>query len=373
MDSIPFAQSRLATLGLELEFQILDRKTLALIPGARQIFAAAPGDFASRLAPEFIQSMLEVLTGVCSDVDEVARDLRHTIRMLANVAEDQGMVLHAASLHPFAEPLDQVMTPDPRYERIMDELQFVGRQFITQGLHVHVGMNDREMAVRVCDVLQGYLPVFLALTGSSPWFRGLDTGLASYRTKLFEALPLAGLSSYFGSWQAYVDELQMLMEHGIIHQVRDLWSDVRINPFFGTVEVRSCDLPARFAEIVGMAGLIQAFAVAIVDGVVTPARINQRILAYNKWQAARYGLEGRFIDPLGLFACQTLTLRQAAEQLFAVLSPWMDRLGSRQWCRHLEGILERGTSASQQRELMQQEHSFEKMIQSMRAQFWDLH
>lgn len=370
MDSIPFAQSRLATLGVELEFQILDRETLALVPGARQILAAAPAEFASRLAPEFIQSMLEVLTGVCSDVDEVAEDLRHTIHMLADVAGDQGMVLHAASLHPFAEPLDQVLTPDPRYERIMDELQFVGRQFITQGLHVHVGMDDREMAVRVCDVLQGYLPVFLALTGSSPWFRGLDTGLASYRTKLFEALPLAGLSSYFGSWQAYEDELHMLMEQGIIHQVRDLWSDVRINPFFGTVEVRSCDLPARFAEIVGMAGLIQAFAVAIVEGVVAPDRINQRILGYNKWQAARHGLEGRFLDPLGLFDYRALTLHQAAEQLFSLLAPWMDRFGSRQWCHQLEGILERGTSARQQRELMQQENSFAKMIQSMRAQFW---
>ena len=193
---LEFVKSSSYSLGVEIEFQTLDKITYDLAPFAPILLENAPRLLQPRLSPEFIQSILEIQTGICFSLRDVENDLMQTVSLAEELAEENNAILFAASLHPFAKYREQLLTTDARYEAIMQELQMVGRRFITQGLHVHVGMPDGEAAVRVCNHIQAYLPILLALTASSPFSQGEDTGLMSYRTKLFEALPLAGIYTH---------------------------------------------------------------------------------------------------------------------------------------------------------------------------------
>jgi len=370
MEEIIFAGSRPFTLGVELEFQILDQKNLDLVPEAPALLTSAPTSVQEKIAPEFIRSILEIRTGVCVSVDEVRRDLKTSIPLLEQTAADSGCLLYSSSLHPFAEPGDQLLSDGERYQRIMDELQYVGRQFISQGMHVHVGIENQDRAIAVCDVLQAYLPLLLGLSASSPYFRGEDTGLCSYRTKLFEALPLAGIAGYLGSWQAYVDEVTLLRNSLVIREPKDLWWDVRPSPIFGTVEIRICDIPARFVEVLGLTSIIQAFAAAIVEGIVQPVWLSPQLLRCNKWQAARHGLEGRFNDPFGLLPTRTQTVRMAIEEMLIILRPFFDGFETR-GLDAIQALLDGKISAEQQRELMQQHDRFEIMITRLMESYWD--
>ncbi len=369
MATIDFAESRPYTLGVELEFQVLARESLDLVPAAPAIIADVPVFCRDRVAPEFLRSILEVQTGVCESVDEAADQLRSFIPAVEEAARRQDCLLFSASLHPFAEPADQVLSDGERYLRIMDELQYVGRQFISQGLHVHVGMADRETAIRVCDGIQVYLPVLLGLSTSSPYFRGEDTGLCSFRTKLFEALPMAGIAGYIGSWQGYEEEITMLRERGIIHEVRDLWWDVRPSPGFGTVEIRACDLPSRFSEVMALTGLVQALAAAIAEQRLRPQPVSPQLLQWNKWQAARHGLRGQFVDPLGLLGPAD-TVRRAAARMLEILAPWVERFGSGRWLGGISSILEHGTGAERQRALVARGADFREMIRTLQGEYW---
>ncbi len=370
MQDVVFAESRPYTLGVELEFQIIDQQTLDLVPRAPALLSKVPPSVADRVTPEFIRSILEVQTGVCASVNDVDDDLRCSIRLLEKIAADHDSLLYSASLHPFAEPVDQVLSVGDRYARILEELQYVGRQFISQGLHVHVGIPDRDAAIAVCDTLQVYLPLLLGLSGSSPYFRGEDTGLCSYRAKLFEALPLAGISGYLGSWQAYIDEIDLLRRAGIIREPKDLWWDIRPSPALGTVEIRICDLPLRFIEVLGLTSIIQAFAAAIVEGIVVPRPVSPQLLSANKWQAARHGLAGGFCDPLCLLPTATQSVGKAIYELLSLLQPFFDRFDSR-GIGAIRTLLTGGISAEKQRRLMKEHGSFSTMITTLQDIYWN--
>jgi carboxylate-amine ligase len=182
---IKFQQSKPFTLGVEIEFQILDQETLNLAPVAPEILDMVPAELKDRIKPEFIRSMIEVNTEICDSVQQVKTNLAEVSQQAERLTHNQGCLLYAASLHPFAHHHDQILSSGPRYSRIINDLQLVGRQFIAQGLHIHVGMPDAETAVRVRDNILTYIPILLALTTSSPFYEGRDTGLSSYRTKLF--------------------------------------------------------------------------------------------------------------------------------------------------------------------------------------------
>jgi carboxylate-amine ligase len=220
---IEFRQSEPFTLGVEIEFQILDKNTLNLAPMAPEILNLVPAEQGERIKQEFIRSMIEVNTVICDSVQHVKTNLADVTQQAEMLAQEKGCLLYAASLHPFARHEDQILSPDPRYNRIINDLQLVGRRFIAQGLHVHVGMPDAETAVRVRDNILTYIPILLALTTSSPFYEGADTGLSSYRTKLFESLPLAGMPNQIGSWEQYLHMVNLLINTGIINEVRDLW------------------------------------------------------------------------------------------------------------------------------------------------------
>lgn len=365
-----FAASHSYTLGVEIEFQILDAGNLNLVPSAPLLLEQAPNILRSRLSLEFIKSILEIQTGVCSNLRDVENDLLQTCSLAEELAVDNGFLLYAASLHPFALAAEQVLSENERYEKIMQELQIVGRRFISQGLHVHVGLPDGETAVRVCNVIQAFLPLFLALSCSSPFYQGEDSGLMSYRTKLFEALPLAGIFEYMENWQRFVDEIEMLKRYGIIQSFRDLWWDTRPNLDFGTIEIRICDLPVRFTAILAMVALIQSSVVWLVEAGIESAAFNPYLLKANKWQAARYGLEGRFVDPTGLLADQPMPLRLAAMALKRMVSSYGKRLGCDSYLEKLNSTISAGTGADSMRRIYNNTSDFHRVVRDVQKDFW---
>jgi carboxylate-amine ligase len=363
---IDFKKSMPFSLGVEIEFQILDKESLDLTPKAPDILDMVPADQKDRIKPEFIQSMVEVNTDICVSMTDVEKNLTEVIKQTENLAGQNDCILYAASLHPFAKHNEQPLSSHPRYSRIMDELQLVGRRFITQGLHVHVGMDDRENAIRVCDNIRLYLPVLLALTTSSPFYEGINTGLQSYRAKLFEALPLAGMPDMLGSWDEYQQMVSLLFKTGIISEVRDLWWDIRPHPDFGTIEIRICDLPSRFSEILAVVALTQALVVTLAesDRHLNP---NMQVLKSNKWQAARHGLKGRFVYPL---IQRKISMTEAAQEVMEMTVPALNRLGTGHYLSPLAKTIESGTSADHQQQIYQKTGDYSSMIKEILPRFW---
>jgi len=368
--STTFTSSPSYTLGVELEFQTLDTESLNLAPLAPVLLDTAPPILRPRITHEWIRSILEIRTGICKSVRDVENDLLQTCSMAEELAADNHCLLYAASLHPFAQSADQVLTKNIRYERIMEELQIVGRRFISQGFHVHVGMIDGDTAVKVCDRIQPYLPIFLALSASSPFFQGHDTGLMSYRTKLFEALPLAGIYGEIGDWNSFLNDLTMLQQAGVIESVKDLWWDARPHPVFGTLEIRACDLPVQFADILGLTALIQCFIATLSETESPTPSCNQQFLRWNKWQAVRYGLDGKFIDPIGFLGGGDMSFREAVRRLIGKMEPMTKRFNSGRYINMITRILKEGTGAEVQRKAYAKHGDFKKVIQQLHQTFW---
>lgn len=369
-DPQQFTSNEHYSIGVEIEFQILDKDSYDLVPLAPLLLKNSPEILSSRITHEFIRSILELQTGVCQNVADVENDLMETCSMAKELAGDNGCILHASSLHPFAKHSDQVLTSDERYERIMNELQIVGRKFISQGLHIHIGLPDGDTAIRVCNSIQPYLPLLLSLSTSSPYSDGEDTGLLSYRTKLFEVLPQSGLYESFDSWQKFIAEVEKLRAFGIISSLSDLWWDTRPNPHFGTVEIRVCDLPGRFGDILALVAIIQSLVAYLVENVLETDVLNMQIMKANKWQAVRYGLDGRFIDPLQHLNFGPITVKEGIQILVDKLSPYAAKLGCQEYMALHKRIVDYGTSAHYQREIYSRNKNFKEVIHTLHQGFW---
>ncbi len=366
MGKIEFNPSSEPTIGVEIELQILDAGTFDLMNIAPSVLQAIPSSQGNRIKEEFLQSMIELNTGICADVNQAEGDLVESLGELRRVLDSQGAVFYSASLHPFGLVRDQRITVNPRYGRIMEDLQIVGRRFISQGLHVHVGVSDRNTAIRVTDEIRLYLPLLLALTTSSPFYEGEFTGLYSYRTKLYDALPRGGLPEYLGSWDEYLHLVDIMKRGGYIESVRDIWWDVRPHPDFGTVEIRICDLPSRLKEILGITALIQALVVRLSE-FGESKKVPLQLLKSNKWQAARYSIDGFFLDP---YRGTRFQIREAVKMLLEFIEPAAAGLGSTRYLNVIEEILQKGTSAHRQVEYYRKEEDFRKMIGIMHEEFY---
>ncbi len=366
---LEFASSPAFTLGIEIEFQVLDQETLALAPGGPIILAQAQRDptLAPWVKPEYIRSMIEIVTPVCRSVEEAHGWLRKALRKLFEIAEGKGYRLYSASLHPFSKALEQKVWEDVRYQNIREELQIVGRPFISQGLHIHVGMPSAGDCLKAYRWLRLYLPLFLALTTSSPFYEGEMTGLYSYRSKLFEALPLAGYPRDFKDYESFAQLVETLLEYQIIQSSRDLWWDLRPHPLFGTLELRVCDLPSKLAEILGIATLARAYLMSVLESPEEAPEVPQEILRYNKWQAARHGLDGYFVDPV---SGRKNTFREMFKEFLFQALPRIESREERSWIGELEEVLERGTSAHRQIDLYLETGDFRRVIQSLGEEFW---
>ena len=363
---IKFNSSPDPTIGVEIELQLIDKNNLNLKNVASKALPEVDKKYSDNIKYELMDSMIEINTNICQTVEDVDKDISKTLNHLENILENHKTLLNCTSLHPFALGKNQIVTDNPRYKRIMKDLQIVGKRFITQGLHVHIGINNCEKVIQVNNALRAYLPLLLALSTSSPFFEGEDTGLHSYRTKIFEALPLAGMPDYLNDWNHFENLTEQLQNAGIINSVKDLWWDVRPHPGFGTVEIRVCDIPINYKAILCLVALIQALVVTLAK-IDSTSDTHIQILQSNKWQAARYGLEGVFVDPKTI---KKITIRRAIENLYILIEPVFNSLGSAKYAKTIEEILNQGTGSSKQRKLYNSSKNFEYMLKSLRDLFY---
>ncbi|HJO77026.1 MAG TPA: YbdK family carboxylate-amine ligase [Pelagibacteraceae bacterium] len=363
---IKFNSSPKPTIGVEIELQLVDENNLDLKNVASKVLADVDKKFKDNIKCELIESMIEINTNICQNIEDVEKDINNTLIHLEDILKNYKTLLNCTSLHPFALGKNQIVTDNPRYKRIMQDLQIVGKRFITQGLHVHIGINNCEKAIYVNNVLRMYLPLLLALSTSSPFFEGEDTGLYSYRTKLFEALPLAGMPDHLNDWNHFENLTERLQNAGIIKSVKDLWWDIRPHPGFGTVEIRVCDIPVNFKEILSLVALIQALVVTL-EKTDFYSDTHIQILQSNKWQAVRYGLEGIFVDPKTI---QKITMRKAIENLYTLVEPAFNSLSSVKYAKTIEVILNQGTGTTKQRKLYNSSNDFNYMLKSLKELFY---
>jgi carboxylate-amine ligase len=349
---VPFVPSLRRSVGIEWELQIVDRETRELVTAADELLGellAPDGQAHPKVKPELLQCQVEVITGICDTVADARADLAATVAEVAAVADARNLGLMCAGTHPISNWKNQKITPHPRYEQLVDQLQWIARRFQIFGVHVHVGLSVREHVIPVLNALSRYLPHFLALTASSPFWVGYDTGLASARIKVFEGLPRAGLPYQFGDWKSFEDLMGTLLTAGAVDTVREVWWDVRPHPDFGTLELRICDGIPTLDEVAATAALYQCL-VEHFDQMCArgepPEAPNGWLLRENKWLATRYGLDAELIvDESG----RTMPVTESLRNLVGQLTPIALTLGCADELRGIDHILSGGASYQRQR------------------------
>ena len=340
--------SKQFTLGIEEEFQIVDPQTRELRSRVSQILAAGKTLLGEQVKPEIIQSMIEVNTGICNDIQEARRDITNLRSILAGLARKQGLEIVAAGTHPFSHWQDQKIFDNARYELIVEENQMIARSLLTFGLHVHVGIPDPERAIQIMNAVRYMLPHVLALSTSSPFWLGVHTGLKSYRSEVFTRMPRTGIPDHFESDSAFQRYVQLLIKTGCIDDAKKIYWDVRPHPFFPTLEFRICDIPTRVDDTIAIAALFQALVAKVdrlLDQNLTFRLHHKMLIEENKWRAVRYGLDGKMID---FGKGKEVPIRDLIRELLHFVDKVVDDLGSRKEIEHIHTILERGTSADEQ-------------------------
>jgi glutamate---cysteine ligase / carboxylate-amine ligase len=353
---IDFHSSERSTLGVEVELQVVDGKTRELRSAASGILgelgAGRPGGAHPKVKNELMESTLELITGICETVGEARADLEATLADVTPVVETRGLRLLCSGTHPFSDWGAQDITPNPRYERLVEEMQWPARRLAIFGIHVHVGVRSAEKAITIANALSAYIPHFLALSASSPYWMGKDTGLASCRSKVFEGLPTAGLPQQFSGWAEFEEFMTTLISAGAISSIREVWWDIRPHPNFGTVELRICDGIPTMTEIATVAALSQCLVEwhdTLIDRGYTPPCPKAWIVRENKWRAARHGIDAGIIADEG---GGVAPLAKGIAELVEELTPVARRLGCAEELAGTAAILERGPSYLRQRRLI---------------------
>jgi carboxylate-amine ligase len=348
------------TLGVEEELMILDGRTFALANEIEAIVDAYEGD--GEVKPELLQSVLEIATPPCKDVSEAGRHIRRLRREVSDAAAEKGLCIGSAGTHPTAMWEDQRVSADPRYRDLIAALRFIARQEIIFGLHVHVGLDDAEKAIHVVNGMRVHVPILLALSANSPYWRGDQTGLASTRMPIFRAFPRVGIPPYYDGWEDYERRIGFMVDAGVMADPTYLWYDVRPHPKFGTVEVRAMDAQTHVEHTIGLTALIQAMVKELAEHYEAGGTLGSypyEMLDENKWLAARHGLEGELVD---LPERRMVPAKELGRRLYDRLREHAQDLGSE---RELEGIadlLEKGTGAQRQRVVYEANHDWQELL-----------
>jgi carboxylate-amine ligase len=339
------------TVGIEEEYMLLDEVAFDLVSGVEPLLEAAlDGPYAEQLKPELMQCVLESGTVVCENVPAAEADLRGIRRYSAQIAREHGMRLGASATHPFSLYEHQKITARDRYRMLVEMLQYVARRELVFGMHVHVAVPTPEAAMQVMEGVLIELPVLLALSANSPFWRGEATGLHSTRSMIFASFPRSGISPRFESYQAYVEAVGFMEATGAIGDYTHLWWDVRPHPRFGTVELRVMDVQSRVEDTVALAAYVQCLVKQILDEIDAgnpPVAYNRMLLSENKWLAARYGLEAPLMD-LGAGKRIKMPARMLAKRRLKELRPIARELGCSEQLARVEWIAENGTGSQRQ-------------------------
>ncbi|MCZ2806450.1 glutamate--cysteine ligase [Modestobacter sp. VKM Ac-2983] len=349
---IPFHSSERASLGVEWELQLIDPQTRELTSGAVEILAELTPDGLDehpKAKHELLQSTVEIITGICTTVAEAKADLAGTLAEVVAAAERRGLGVMCAGSHPFTRWDSQEISPKERYAELVERMQWPARRLQIFGVHVHVGVRSPDKIIPIVNALTQYVPHFLALSASSPYWSGCDTGLASARTKVFEAMPTAGLPYQLADWSEFEEYMGTLIDAGAIESVREVWWDIRPHPDFGTVELRICDGLPTLDEIGAVAALAQClveqFDTQLDRGYTLPSPTDW-IVRENKWRAVRHGLDAEIVvDEQGTVR----PVREAISDLVEELLPTARKLGCEGELVDARRVLDAGASYQRQR------------------------
>ncbi len=340
------------TLGVEEEYMLLDGETLDLVQHVEAVLAATEGhELGERVNPELMQSVLEIATPVCRTPADVARELRKLRGYVAGLASERELRVGSAGTHPFSLFERQRITARDRYRHLVDQLQYVARRELIFGMHVHVAVDDPEKAVQVVNGLLGHLSSLLALSASSPFWRGELTGLDSSRQMVFAAFPRSGPPPRFHDYADYAEVVGQLEKTGCIADYTHIWWDIRLHPRYGTVEIRICDAVSRLEDAVALAAFCQALVKLYSERFDSGEEIRSyhRILTTeNKWLAARYGLEAPVMD-LATGRRNRVPVAQLVRRTLKEIEPHARELGADSELDGIREILARGNGADRQR------------------------
>jgi carboxylate-amine ligase len=333
------------TIGIEEEYQTVDPVTRDLRSHIHtELLDRGKLRLEERVKAEMHQSVIEVGTNICKSVKEARLDLFELRREMIRLASENGLVLVAGATHPFADWRTQEIYPDERYRQVVEDLQQVARANLIFGLHVHVGVEDREAAIRLMNSMRYFLPHILALSTNSPFWLGMKSGLKSYRAKVFDKFPRTNVPDAFSSWGEYDQFVKLLIKTNCLDNAKKIWWDIRPHPFFATVEVRICDLPMRAEETLSLAALIQATAAKLYRLHTRNQDFRQysrALIMENKWRAVRYGIDGKLID-FGKEA--EISERELIREYMEFVDDVVDELGCRQEIQNIEWIPARTAS-----------------------------
>lgn len=354
MGKIEFQSNPRPTLGVEIELALVSRTSGALVSAAPDILERIPATAADSVKPELMQSYIEINTGVCDTVADAGRDLESKLDVVEKVAAGLGVGLYWTGSHPFSLWEEQEPTQAQRYLRLLDMLEDVGRQLVTFGLHVHVGVDSGDKAVMICDRILRHLPWLLALSCNSPWWNNRVSGLLSHRSKIMEGLPTSGPPPLMRNWSEYVWLVRHLEDTGFIHSIRDIWWLVRPHHNFGTVEVRVCDIPGSLEDVVALTALIHCLVTALSDEIEDGTYqhdCHPMLVRQNLWRAERYGLDAALIDP---FTHEAQPVREVARKLVRRLEPKARELRCEAELADVERLIQGPTWAERQLALLKE-------------------
>ncbi|HVT63827.1 MAG TPA: glutamate--cysteine ligase [Mycobacteriales bacterium] len=347
---IPFTSSPVTSLGVEWELELVDLGSGELSPAASDILAElGAGGEHPKAKHELLESCVEIITGVCGTVEEAVADLRSTLGEVSDAAQRRGLGVMCSGTHPTSDWTEQQISPNPRYAQLVEQMQWLARRLQIFGVHVHVGVRSPDKVIPIVNALTAYIPHFLALSASSPYWVGTDTGLASARSKVFEGLPTAGVPYQLSGWEDFEEFMSTLICANTISSVREVWWDVRPHPQFGTVELRICDGLPTLYEISWAAALSQCLVEMLngqLDrGYVLPVPKGWTVRE-NKWRAARYGIDA---DVIVSDDGTTRPLRELLVELVDELVPIGERLDCAKELLRIKDMLDVGPSYLRQR------------------------
>jgi carboxylate-amine ligase len=354
-----FRSNGILTLGAELELQIVNAETCALTSKAEDLLKVLKTE--SRIKPELYLDMIELNTGICRDANEVESDLSKTLDLLEAAGEKIGVAFASTGTHPFSRYALSDVYPAERYNDLIDRNQWLTRRWKVYGLHVHIGMESGDACIRFNNFFMRLLPHLLALSSSAPFWQGYDTGLATCRPTIYEALPTAGLPYFVQSWNEFTALCETLRRAKAITSLKDLWWDVRPSPGFGTLEIRICDSPATLAETVALVAFIHGLAHWFKDHGDWLSHVPQPqhwLMRENKWRVIRHGMDA---DLVMNAEGDNQAIREDILDWIKRIEPYAMKLGYIPQMDVLHGICAKDSSAARQRAVHARDHSLREV------------
>lgn len=360
---------KLFTIGVEEEYMIIDSTTKELKSHQQKIVVEGQKLLKEKVKAEMHQAVVEVGSDVCANIDEAFKDISSLRGNIAQIAGDLGFGVAASGTHPFSHWESQLITDHKRYNEIVNELQEAARSNLIFGLHVHIGMENKNMAMHIANSARYFLPHVYALSTNSPFWEGRNTGYKSFRTKVFDKFPRTGIPDFFESYEAYERYINLLIQTNCIDNAKKIWWDLRVHPFYNTVEFRICDVPMTIDETIAIASLFQALCAKLyklrsqnIDFIM----YQRALINENKWRAGRYGIDGALID-FGKEA--EVNTRVLINELLDFVDDVLDDLGCRHTINYIHKILENGTGADRQLKVYAETKNLRSVTDYIQKQF----